>query len=134
DYPYAELKQIFPPGLIRKDGMPMDTLAQAMTHEFPTLEEGDVRLWEMADNIRRGTATFRDERTGDEHLPPREEVEAQAQAFADRKPAEMTKAEFNRDIKVAIKDLKTGSVHIGKPEERIHAQVWDRLEGKGIKP
>ncbi|MCK4384672.1 MAG: sigma-70 family RNA polymerase sigma factor [candidate division Zixibacteria bacterium] len=130
DYPHSELKAIFPPDLIRKDGMPMDTLAQAMAHEFPTLE-GDVELWEMADNIRRGTATFRDERTGDEHLPPREEVEAEAQAFADRKPVEMTKEEFNRDIKVAIKDLETGDIHKGRPEEGIHAEVWTRLRERG---
>lgn len=132
DYPYSSLKELFPIGLIKKTGMPMDTLAQAMRHEFPTIES-DNDLWDMADEIRRGRLTFRDERTGDEHLPPREEVEAEAQRFADREPAEMTYADFNRQIKVAIKDIKTGEVHKGKPEEIIHAQMFTRIQNKGIK-
>jgi len=133
DYPYASLKEIFPPGLIKKAGMPMDTLAQAMRHEFPTIES-DADLWDMADEIRRGRATFRDEVTGDEHVPPREEVEAEYQRFLDREPAEMTKADFNSQIKVAIKNTKTGEVHKGRPEEIIHADMFTRIQNKGIKP
>ena len=126
DYPHKSLIQIFPPSLIRNTGMPMDTLAQAMAHEFPTLEDGDVKLYEMADDIMRARATFRDERTGDETIPP-DEIETQARAYKDRKPHQKIKADFDSEIKVAVRDNETGIIHKGRPEESIHAEVWGRL-------
>lgn len=82
DYPYSELKNLFPVGLIRKTASPMDVLAQSMRHEFPTIETDDD-LWNMADEVRRGRAVFRDERTGEQY-PPKEEIERQYEEYLDK--------------------------------------------------
>lgn len=73
DFSYQALKQVLPFDLIRKDGSPLDVVAQAMSAEFPNIE-GDADLMNALEKMADAKAAtrFRDTTTGEEFVPPQE--------------------------------------------------------------